>query len=155
MKPLLPPLNIRVEPNEAPPSACVIEACRDSVEKLQLTVSGTATSALGLCFVSFLAHTFTAAYWAGAVFIISLVTFALLHRWENGSLKQRMSELQPIPDELCAEAAALCELSEPARQYGLAVREQKRELTRAELEALRRAVRTQVPATEGRQAMYG
>lgn len=155
MKNLLPAVQIQIEPDNPPPSAKTVEEARATLEKLRVTVSGTTTAALGLCLVTFIAVQAFHAEWAMPIFILSLVTFLFLHYWERNVLSARLADLQPLPDDLCAEAAALSQLSEPARQYTQAVRAQKRDFIFAEFEALQRAAQSLVPKAAGRRALYG
>jgi hypothetical protein len=151
-------LNIQIEPGEQPPSAAIVEAARESLQKLRLTVSGLSTTFLGLLLVAFLAVKFDLAPLpikvAEVVFFISIVGYVLSYKYETGPLARRIAEVSPIPDSLLTEAALLSEGLPAAKEYRDALREQKRDLTLAEFEALKRLAAAS-PVAAARTRLYG
>ena len=152
---LLPEFVMKVDATETPVSAATLALLQKNLHQLRLTVSGTATAAMALCGVSLLANLVEPNMWARLTFTLALVLFLVLRRYEKKGLAASLAAVAPVPAELCAEMAAVAQVSEPASKYCAGVRAQGREFVRAEYEAVLEAARRFVAPAAGQQALYG
>jgi hypothetical protein len=149
-------LVLTLQPGETPVSAESIAGAHAALTRLARTVSRLCTALAIMGGIGGLALQMKWAQpnWAGAALVIGLVGFLVGAQYESAVLARRLAEVSPIPDSMLAEAAMLCSTCPAARAYVEALREQKRELTLAEFDSLKRLATT-TPAAAARQALYG
>lgn len=82
-----------------------------------------------------------------------LAGFLVVREYER-SVTRRLASVSPVPDSSLAEAALLSDANPAARQYRDLLRAQKREMTLAEFEAVKKLV-TAMPVNTSREALYG
>jgi hypothetical protein len=152
-------LSLTIVQGEQPPSKLLVSGIRDELEKLKHTLSGACTAALGLVLVGFVGlqwapvHSVLGETASSIAFVVGLVSFLVGRQYEI-VLNNRLAEASPIPDNLLAEAAALCNASPVAQEYIAGLRIQQREMTLAELHALKKLLAA-TPTAVAREALYG
>lgn len=152
-------LSLSITPGEQPPAKLLLANVRAELAQLRHKVSGASTAAAGLALVGFVGlqwaplATILGETAGGVAFVVGLTGFLLGHQYE-GVLARRLADVGPIPDNLLAEAAAVANASTLAREYLAGVRAQERELTLAELYALKKLLAA-TPPDVARESLYG
>lgn len=152
-------LNLTITPGELPPSPESVEGLRSALSSLKVKVSAICTASMGLTLVGFIGLQWVPVKTAlgdtlsGLAFVAGLLGFLVGREYEK-VIGRRLAEASPIPDSLLAEAAALGKASPAAQAYLDGLRAQKREMTLAEMNALKKLLAA-TPTEVAREALYG
>lgn len=146
---------ISIDIHEAPPSQAAVNATRTEVKKLSLQVSGLCTALIGIACIGFLAIQLhlSDTLLTQVAFAGGLIGFLVTREYER-VVTRRLAAVSPVADNLLAEAALLSAATPAAREYRDALRVQKRELTLAEFDAMKKLV-ANTPLQTSREALYG
>lgn len=148
-------LVLTLQPGEPPVSAESVAGAHEALTKLARTVS---RLCLTFAIMGGMGALAAQMKWAPSdlahcLLLIGFVGLLAGMEYQRIVLAPRLSEVSPIPDSMLAEAAILCSTCPAARVYVDALREQKRELTLAEFDSLKRLA-TATLTVMARKALY-